>query len=192
MSSPNTELEAVLASLAKQPGITAEQQARLRAAVTKDPHLLDQLNQAAANGQLREIKLPPAPAPVQTASGQAPAASSPPNLVGSYNIASGSVTLPPNNADLTAALHVQEMIMRLTQSSYTDANKQSQPVTQNIVDNLQSTLNGSPELAQRVMLAVMMQRPGPGQQARLRNFDLLDSTATAMPDDYYQVLALAG
>ena len=53
MSGPNPTLEAVLAGFAKKPGVTAEQQAQLRTAITQDPHLLDQLNQAVTSGQLR-------------------------------------------------------------------------------------------------------------------------------------------
>ena len=186
MSSPNPPtLEDVLKSFDKKPGVTAEQKAQLRAAITRDPHLYDQLKQAAASGQLRGFELSPAPAPAQTASGQAPAAPQPPNLLGRYDMASGTVTLPADNfrpqgnapsANLLSTLRVQEMSIRYAHSSYTNANKQSQPVTQNMVDNLQSTLNGSPVLAQQVRKAVT---PEPGREAPLQNFASLDSTAGA-------------
>ena len=49
---PNAQLEAALVQFGQQPGISTDQQAQLRSAITTDARLLGQLNQAAQAGQL--------------------------------------------------------------------------------------------------------------------------------------------
>ncbi|WP_146093367.1 XVIPCD domain-containing protein [Xanthomonas pisi] len=145
MATPNPQLEAALAQFAGS-GVSRDQVAQLRGALVADPKLLQQFNQEAQAGHLRGFAV------------QSPSSSAP-NLAGTYNIQSGVVTLPiadirptgaiPSN-DLKATLQVQQMSMVFAHSTYQDSAKNSQPVTQNMVDNLQSTINGSPFLAEEV------------------------------------------
>ncbi|MEQ7755520.1 hypothetical protein ABQZ69_14355 [Xanthomonas sp. WHRI 8391] len=80
MASPNAQLEAALKQFASQSGVTPEQVAQLRSAVVADSQQLELLNQDAQNGHLKAFAL-------QGSTGQQ-------NLAGSYDIQSGTVTLP--------------------------------------------------------------------------------------------------
>jgi len=60
MANPNAQLQAAIAQFAAQPGITPDQEAQLRAAITQDANLLQHLNQDAASGQLKGFALPQA------------------------------------------------------------------------------------------------------------------------------------
>lgn len=169
MANPNTQLQAAIGQFAAQPGITPDQEAQLRAAITQDTNLLQRLNQDAANGQLRSFVLPQAGAPT--------------NLTGTYDMASGTITLPTSsfqptgtvpNADLVATLRVQDISLRFAHTSYVDAANVAKPVTQDMVTNLQSTINGSPVLAAEIKRAVTP--PGQGQAAPLQHFASLSGT----------------
>lgn len=169
MANPNAQLQAAIAQFATHPGISPDQEAQLRAAITQDAHLLRLLNQDAASGQLKGFALP-----------QAGAA---PNLAGSYELASGVVTLPATSfqptgttpsADLVATLRLQDMGMRYAHSTFVDAANVTQPVTQDMVSNLQSTINGSPVLAAEIKRAVTPS--GHGQAAPLQHFASLSGT----------------
>ncbi|WAT15067.1 hypothetical protein [Xanthomonas fragariae] len=169
MANPNAQLQAAISQFAAQPGITPDQEAQLRAAITQDASLLQHLNQDAANGQLKGFALPQA--------GTAP------NLAGTYDMASGVVTLPATSfqpsgtapsADLAATLRVQDMSLRFAHTNYVDAANVTQPVTQDMVTNLQSTINGSPVLAAEIKRAVTP--PGHGQAAPLQHFASLSGT----------------
>ncbi len=149
MADPNAQLQAALTRFAAQPGVTPDQAAQLAAAVTQDERLLQRLNDDAANGHLTGFSLP--------------AAGAAPNLVGSYDKASGVVTLAPGDFlpsgsvpgnDLVASLRVQDMAARYAHSTWVDAAGNTQPVSQHMITNLQDTLNGSPVLAEQVKLAV--------------------------------------
>lgn len=98
-------------------------------------------------------------------------------------MASGVVTLPATSfqptgtaasADLTAALRVQGMSLRFAHTNYVDAANVTQPVTQDMVTNLQTTINGSPVLAAEIKRAVTP--PGHGQAAPLQHFASLSGT----------------
>ena len=91
MAGPNPQLQAAITGFAAQPGVTPDQQAQLRAALTQDARLLQRLNQAAASDQLKGFALP-----------QAGAA---PDLAGTYDIASGVVTLPAGGFRPTGTPH---------------------------------------------------------------------------------------
>ncbi|MFC3655551.1 hypothetical protein ACFOPN_07670 [Xanthomonas hyacinthi] len=169
MVNPNAQLQAAIGQFAARPGVTPDQEAQLRAAITQDANLLQHLNQDAANGQLRSFALPQAGAPA--------------NLAGTYDMASGIVTLPATSfqttgtapsADLVAALRVQDMSLRFAHTSYVDAANVAEPVTQDMVTNLQSTINGSPVLAAEIKRAVTP--PGQGQAAPLQHFASLSGT----------------
>lgn len=146
MTSPNEELQAALSRFSSEPGVSSGQQAQLRATLNADQDLLERLNEQAAAGHLSGFAL-----------GQTGHES----LVGSYNKSSGIVTLPalgagagPDEA-LRGALRLQEMSIRFAHSSYSDSNGQSQAVTQDMVTNLQSTINGSPTLANEMKRATV-------------------------------------
>ena len=102
---PNAQLEAVLVRFANQLGVTADQAAQLLAAVVADAGQLQFLNQHAQAGSLNGFALPQAGSTI-------------PNLIASYDMASGVVTLPPfafqpcraaGSADLVAKANVRQM-----------------------------------------------------------------------------------
>ncbi|WP_420009117.1 XVIPCD domain-containing protein [Xanthomonas sacchari] len=171
MANVNAQLEATLARFANQPGVTADQGAKLRATITADRDLTQRLNQAAANGHLTGFALGP---------------SGSETLTGSYDKASGVVTLPalepgPAAAEaLRGSLRLQEMSVRFAHSTYLDAHQQSQPVTQDMVTNLQATINSSPTLANEMQRAVTTvdSNTSPDGQRRmlLENFAPLSGT----------------
>lgn len=168
---PNTELNAALTSFEKQPGVTAQQVAQLRHALASDPGMLRDLNQEATAGQLRGFAVQPA-------------ATTPPSLVGSYDLSTGVVTLPAasfqatgttSSADLRAVVQVQEMSVRFGNSRFQDPNNAAAtlPVTQDMIDNLQGAINGSPVLAREVKKAATTADPGDTQtphRNHLENF----------------------
>lgn len=169
MANLNAQLQLAINQFAAQSGITPDHEAQLLAAISQDASLLRHLNQDAASGQLKGFALSQA--------GTAP------NLVGAYDMSSGVVTLPATSfqptgtapsADLASALRVQDMSVRFAHTSYLDAANVIQPVTQDMVTNLQSTINGSPALAAEMKRAVTP--PGPGQAAQLQHFASLSGT----------------
>ena len=168
---PNAQLEAALVQFAGQPGITADQAAQLRNALIQDAALLPQYNQLAADGHLTGFGLPHGTNP---------------NLIGSYHKASGTITLPASalqpsgtlpDPELPATLRIQEMSARYAHGTWTDVAGTRHPTTQDMVDNLQALMNGSPELAGQLRQATVP--PGPGQDAPVRNFDSLPNGANA-------------
>ncbi|WAH64524.1 hypothetical protein [Xanthomonas hortorum] len=168
MATANAQLQAALAQFAGQPGVTSDQEAQLRATIASDQDLTQRLNAEAAGGHLHGFSLGPA--------GSEP-------LTGSYDKASGIVVLPAlstgtgPNTDLRGALRLQEMSMRFAHGTYTDANQQSHPVTQDMVTNLQSTINSSPALAREMKSAVTTIDSSEKQQRMLlENFAPLSGT----------------
>ncbi|WP_355582385.1 XVIPCD domain-containing protein [Xanthomonas cannabis] len=148
MPAPSPQLEAALARFAAS-GADQDQAAQLRGALIADPELQQQFDQQAQAGHLRAFAL-------QAVSSSAP------NLAGTYDIQSGVITLPstsiqptgtsPSN-DLRATLQVQQMSVAFAHSTYQDSARHSHPVTQDMVENLQSTINGSPFLADEIKKA---------------------------------------
>jgi hypothetical protein len=166
MAAPNSQLEAALAQFAAQPGTTPDQEAQLRSAIVGDANLLTQLNNEAAAGQLKSFAL------------ETPGGAS--NLIGTYDKQTGAVTLPaasfqPGGTiagdDLKAVIGLQAMSVDFAYKTYQDAARQTQTVNQDMVSNLQSTLNGSPVLAEQVKEAV--------KQGHVQHFGLLDGRMAA-------------
>lgn len=166
MARPNPALEAALAQFNAQPGTTPDQEAQLRAAITADAGRLTQLNQQATAGRLRGFAL------------EAPGST--PSLVGAYDKASGVVTLPSSSfqagsttasSDLKAVLGVQALTVDFAQKTWQDAAGQTQTVSQDMVGNLQATLNGSPVLAGQIKDAVT--------QGHVQHFSLMGSSMSA-------------
>ncbi|MCW2003622.1 hypothetical protein FHY30_002377 [Xanthomonas arboricola] len=149
MARHSPQLEAALSQFSAQPGISPDQAAQLRDALKADVGLLSQLDKQAQAGVLRGFAV--------QASG-----SSPPNLAGTYDIQSGVITLPASSLqptgvvasqDLKATLQVQQMSVAFAHSTYPDVAGNRQAVTQDMVNNLQATINGSPVLADEVKRA---------------------------------------
>ena len=166
MAAPNSQLEAALAQFAAQSGTTPDQEAQLRGAIAADAALIKQLNREAAAGQLKSFAL-------ETPGGVS-------NLIGTYDKQTGAVTLPVAafqsggtiaSGDLKAVLGLQAMSVDFAHKTYQDAAKQTQTVSQDMVSNLQSTLNGSPVLAEQVKEAV--------KQGHVQHFGLLDGRMAA-------------
>lgn len=146
MASHSPQLEAVLSRFAAQPGVSAGSSAQLRDALRADPDLSKQLDLQARAGQLRDFVVQP------------PGGTSP-NLAGTYDIQTGVVTLPAAslqptgttaNSDLRAVLQVQQMFVAFAHSTYQDSVRSTHPVTQDMLDNLQSSVNRSPFLAEEI------------------------------------------
>ncbi|MCC4620955.1 hypothetical protein LL965_12950 [Xanthomonas cassavae CFBP 4642] len=146
MANPNPQLEAALAQFAAQPGTTPAQEAQLRAAVVADA---DRLNRQAVSGQLTGFAL------------EVPGGA--PNLTGRYDKATGVVTLPAAsfqpggsaaNGDLKAVVGLQGISVDFAHKTWRDPAGQTHTVDQDMVSNLQATLNGSPLLASQIKAAV--------------------------------------
>lgn len=173
MANSSPQLEAAIARFASQQGVSADQVAQLRSAITADATLLRQFDQQAQAGHLRGFAL-------QGANGTAP------NLAGTYDIQSGIVTLPAASfqpsataasSDLKATLQVQQMSVEFGHSTYQDAARNSHPVTQDMLANLQSTINGSPVLADELKKAATI---APREQrAQIESFGFVGPGATA-------------
>lgn len=164
---PNPQLEAALVQFG-QSGAAPVQEAQLRAALAADAKLMRDYNQAAQAGQVQSFALP--------------AAGSGPNIVGHYDIAGGVVTLPANafqpsgntpSADLRGSLQVQEMMARFGHSSYQlpsatpGAAATTHPMTQDMLDNFQRTVNESPVAAADMMRAATTRDPNATPRAML-------------------------
>ena len=166
----NSQLRAAFDQFAAQPGVGDVQKAQLLAALTQDQDLLQRLNEDAAGHRLKEFVL-------------SPVGSTAPNLAGTYDKASGKVTLPVSSfkttgltpsADLVSTLRLQDMVIRFAYDTWQDTSSPSHPVTktvtQEMITNLQSTLNGSPVLARQIKDAV---RPRADRSVALQHFKIL-------------------
>ncbi|MEA5125437.1 XVIPCD domain-containing protein [Xanthomonas floridensis] len=149
MAKPSPQLEAALSQLSAGQGVSGDQVAQVRNALASDSKLLAQFEQQAQAGQLRGFAVQAANDPQ-------------PNLTGTYDKQSGVVTLPaaslqPSStaatADLKAVLQVQQMSVSFAHSTYQDSARNHHPVTQDMLDNLQSSINKSPYLADEIKKA---------------------------------------
>lgn len=161
MAGPNKQLSDAIDRLAADPGVTADQFAQLRNALASDSKLLDRMNDEAKLGHIKVFVI----------GEEGPA--------GRYDIQSGTVTLPtasfrPSGVsaseDLTAVLKLQDMSVRFGNSVYADTSGRKVPVSQEMLGNLQNSINQSPELAAQMKAAVSA-KPYP----HLIKFDILDA-----------------
>jgi hypothetical protein len=159
----NQQLKTVLTHFAAQDGVTADQVRQLCNTVQTD---LNRLNEQAAKGNLKGFEL------------EKPASGAP-NPAGYYDVSSGIVTLPAGSfgkdiTDLKVTLKVQSMIIDFAHGTYTDEQKQKHPVTKEMTDNLQKTINDSPLLAERVKLSAITIDPSDeNKRNQLEKFDFL-------------------
>jgi hypothetical protein len=153
MADINPQLETALAasiSSASHPhGLTPAQVSQLRSAITNDQRVLVRLNENAEKGYLRNFEM--------TAHGSH-------NMLGAYSKDTGSITLPADSfnhgSNLNATLRVQNMSMQFAHVTITDETTHvQQQVTQEMIGNLQNTLNHSPVLAEQVRHAVAGTNP---------------------------------
>ena len=98
-------LQAVFDRFAARPDVDSARKAQLYAALTRDRDLLRHLNEAAASNRLKEFALPSA-------------SSTAPNMAGTYDKASGKVTLPVSSFKLTGSAPSADLvaILRLLKS----------------------------------------------------------------------------
>lgn len=150
MAMPNLPLEIALAWFAAQPGVTPDHQAQLRAAVCANEVRLERLNRQAAAGRLNGFSL-------DVAAGDS-------NLTGRYDKQAGVVSLPVadfgNGRELEAALGVQAITVEFAHARWRKPGGGEHVVDQDMLNNLQSTLNGSPVLAGQIKQAVMQGHVG--------------------------------
>ncbi|NYZ62862.1 hypothetical protein [Luteimonas deserti] len=168
---PGAHLEAALQRFALRPDVAPVQAAALRDALTSDAGLRADYEALAALGQVRDF----APAPASS------------NLqIGRYDQILGQVTVPADQLDardarsstaLAGTLRIQQMLAGYAHSQWTDAEQRQQPVSQDMVDNLQATLNGSPALVAQLRLASVASAPT--QAAPVRVFESLPGTVHA-------------
>lgn len=154
MATPHPALDAAVRQFAHHPDVTPADVSALQAALSSDPDLTQRLNGAAASGALH---------------GFAPAHPGTPNApIGNYDPASHTVTLPSSafgsvgtqsSADLHAVLRVQAMVVEFGGKSYSDGTGAMHPVTPDMLNNLQGTLNSSPVLASEIRRAATTADP---------------------------------
>lgn len=164
MATPNLQLEAAIRRFGAQPGVTSAHEGQLRAAIAADADHLNLLNSQAASGQIRGFALEVSGA----------------TLIGTYDKRSGMVSLPAasfigagnaSNADLRAVVGIQALSVDFGHKTWRGPGGVNQPVSQDMVSNLQATLNGSPVLASQVKGAVL--------QKHVEHFSLLPNGMAA-------------
>lgn len=158
MAAPNPHLEAVLRQFGAQGGAGAGLEHQLRAAVTADAARLDLLNDMAASGRLRAFSVDPASA----------------SLIGGYDKRTGAIELPAasfHGRELDAVVGVQALVADFAHKSWHDPAGQRHVVTQDMVENLQGTFNGSPVLAAQLKEAIA--------QSHVQHFSLLQAGMAA-------------
>ena len=170
-SNPAAQLDAALQRFAQRPDVAPAQAAHLRATLAADAALRADYQALAASGHVRDF----APSPADTVL-----------PIGRYDRAAGLVTVPAEqlrtgdaaeSAALAGTLRLQQMFAGYAHGHWTDAGQREQPVSQDMVDNLQATLNASPVLEAQLRQAIAG-RP-PSQGAPVRAFESLPGTVHA-------------
>lgn len=165
MAGANARLEAIFAHFAGQPGVSEQVVAQLRSAACSDAGRLDQLNRLASSGKLAGFAL------------EVPGAAQG-GAVG-YDKTNGMITLPsagfrPGAAagrDLEGVLGLHAIIAEFAHRAWQDSRGQQHAVSQDMVDNLQRTLEGSPALADQTKTAILL--------GHVQHFSLLGSGMAA-------------
>ena len=164
MVAPDPQLEAIIKRFGAQVGVGSTREEQLRSAVIANADRLQLLNAQASSGQLRDFKL-------ETTGS---------TLIGSFDKASGVVSLPDASftsadtvasADLRAVVGIQAISAQFAHRTWQDAAGQYQAVSQNMLENLQATFDGSPVLATQLKEAVL--------QTHVEHFGLLGNDMAA-------------
>jgi hypothetical protein len=164
MATPHPALDAAVQQFAQQPGVTPAQVASLRAALSSDPGLTQQLDAQASSGALHGF------VPAAAGSSDRP--------VGEYDPSTRAMTLPASafpssgsSPDLHSVLRVQAMVVDFAGKSYPDAASAMHPVSPDMLNNLQGTLNNSPALADEIKRAATTTDPLQPQHRILESFE---------------------
>ncbi|WP_285406584.1 XVIPCD domain-containing protein [Luteibacter sp. ME-Dv--P-043b] len=150
MATPHPALDAAVQQFAQQPGVSPADVSALRAALSADPNVSQRLDTQAASGALHGFALAAADAPDRP--------------VGNYDRTAGTMTLPSSafsgpHPDVGAVLRVQAMVAEFGGKTYADNAGASHPVTPDMLNNLQATLNKSPALAEEIKRAATTTDP---------------------------------
>ncbi|WP_049622788.1 XVIPCD domain-containing protein [Frateuria defendens] len=163
MATPHPALDAAVQQFAQQPGVTPAQVTSLSAALSSDPGLTQQLDAQASSGALHGFV--------------AAAPGSPDRPVGEYDRSTRTMTLPASafpgsgsSPDLHSVLRVQAMVVDFAGKSYPDAAGAMHPVSPDMLNNLQGTLNSSPALAEEIKRAATTTDPLQPQHRILESF----------------------
>jgi hypothetical protein len=163
MATPHPALDAAVQQFAQQPGVTPAQVASLSAALSSDPDLTQQLDAQASSGALHGFV--------------AAAPGSPDRPVGEYDRATRLMSLPASafptsgpSTDLHSVLRVQAMVVDFAGKTYPDAANAMQPVSPDMLNNLQGTLNNSPALAEEIKRAATTVDPMEPKHRILESF----------------------
>ncbi|KRB03240.1 hypothetical protein ASD86_20320 [Lysobacter sp. Root690] len=161
MARMNKQLDAAVDAFASSAGVTDAHVERLRETLVSDDKLLERMNKAARQEQLTSFAV----------------SARPDSLVGDIDIRSGVIGLPLNalaqsegasKGRLDAALRIQEMSLRFGNATYKDEAGVTVAVSQEMVSNLQTAINASPVLADRIGAAISAE-PKP----HLKSFGIL-------------------
>ena len=164
-------LETALRRFAQRPDVEPIQAAQLRNALSSNDALRADYQALAAQGRVRDFV--PAPAGADLPNGR-------------YDRAAAQVTVPADqlqggdgsvSAALTGTLRIQQMLASYAHTHWTDSAHREMPVSQDMVDNLQAALNGSPALTEQLRQALVA--PAPMQPAPVRGFESLPGTINA-------------
>ena len=164
-------LETALRRFAQRPDVEPIQAAQLRNALSSNDALRADYQALAAQGRVRDFV-------------SAPAGADLPN--GRYDRSTAQVTVPADqlqggdgsvSAALTGTLRIQQMLASYAHTHWTDSAHREMPVSQDMVDNLQAALNGSPALTEQLRQALVA--PAPMQPAPVRGFESLPGTINA-------------
>ena len=161
-------LDAALQRFSQRPDVDPVQAAALRDALAGDAGLRAGYQTLAALGRVRDFAPTPADAALP---------------IGRYDLSIGQVSVPADQlragdaGALAGTLRIQQMLAGYAHGHWTDAERRDQPVSQDMVDNLQATLNGSPALVAQLRLASFASAPT--QAAPVRVFDSLPGTVHA-------------
>ena len=163
MATPHPALDAAVNQFAQQPGVTPAQVASLRSALSSDPDLSQRLDAEVSGGALHGFS--------------AAAPGSPDRPVGEYDPTTRAMTLPASafpvsgaSTNLHSVLRVQAMVVDFSGKTYLEAAGASHPVTPDMSNNLQGTLNGSPALADDIKRAATTIDPMQPQHRILESF----------------------
>lgn len=161
MAALNAQLASAVDRLRDSPNVDPAQVDELTRAIRTDRKLLRNLNEAAEQGRLAAFAVLP---------------NVPDHSIGKYGIETGVVGIPASlltevgrRDDLVANLKLQDMSIRFAQTPYRDGAGSQKAVSQEMIDNLQRTINDSPKLAEQLRSAVSVE-----PRAHLENFAILD------------------
>ncbi|MDR6936294.1 hypothetical protein [Luteibacter sp. 3190] len=161
----NFELDSVMRKSVDSHEFAPEQVERIRRALVVDANLASALDRAANSGFFRGF-----------AKGSVGARG---RQIGHYDRESGIIALPQTvfadggERDLSAVLRIQAMMVDLSTKSFADGSGVGRLVSQDMLDNLQDTINRSPVLVSEISRAVTTSDPADSKHRVLESFNLV-------------------